>query len=280
VIQRIIEKSIMKLALISFLFILASTTAMAQEKRSRLVIETDSGNMVIELFNETPAHRDNFLKLAKQGFYTGTSFHRVIENFMIQGGDPNSKEGAEGAPGSGGPGYTIPAEIHPELFHHKGALSAARKGDNVNPNRESSGSQFYIVQGKKTNPTELKKFEERLNFDRKNAISREFFAEPENAEYVNRIKTAQSEGNQDEIKAVMDEVSPLMGARFEDKAFTYTEEQIETYNTIGGTPFLDMQYTVFGQVVDGLDVIDKLASVKKNGESPVVAHRMTIKVIE
>jgi len=280
VIQRIKEKSTMKLALISPLFILVSFTSIAQEKRARLVIEADSGNMVIELFNETPAHRDNFLKLAKEGFYDGTSFHRVIENFMIQGGDPNSKEGAEGAPGSGGPGYTIPAEIHPEFCHHKGALSAARKGDNVNPKRESSGSQFYIVQGKKTNPTELKKFEERCNYDRKNAISREFFSEPENAEYVKRIKTAQTEGNQEEIKAVMDEVSPLIDARFEERTFSYTEEQIETYNTIGGTPFLDMQYTVFGQVVEGMDVIDKLASIKKNGESPVVPHRMTVKVIE
>ena len=270
----------MKVSLISFLLILVSTAVIAQESLVRLVIETDSGNMVVELFNETPAHRDNFLKLAKEGFYDGTSFHRVIKNFMIQGGDPNSKEGAEGAPGSGGPEYTIPAEIRPELFHQKGALSAARKGDNVNPKRESSGSQFYIVQGKKTNPTELKKIEERSNFDQKNAISRAFFSEPENEEYVARIKAAQADGNQDEIKAVMDEVSPLIDSRFEGRSFSYTEEQIEIYNTLGGTPFLDLQYTVFGQVIEGLDVIDKLAAIKTNGESPVAPHRMTVKVIE
>ena len=279
-IHRLKEKPTMKLTLISSLFILVSLSSFAQEKRSRLIIETDSGNMVVELFNETPAHRDNFITLAKKGFYDGTSFHRVIENFMIQGGDPNSKEGAEGAPGGGGPGYTIPTEIHPELFHQKGALSAARKGDNVNPERESSGSQFYIVQGKKTSPTELKKFEDRLNFDHKNAISREFFSEPENAEYVTRIKTAQEEGNQDDIKAVMEEVSPLIDARFEKQEFSYSPEQIETYSSFGGTPFLDKQYTVFGQVVEGIDVIDKLASIKKNGESPVIPHRMTIKVVE
>lgn len=270
----------MKITLISSILLVVSQLSMSQENRTRVVIETDSGNMVIELYNETPAHRDNFIKLTKEGFYNGTSFHRVIENFMIQGGDPNTKEGAEGAAGSGGPGYTIPAEILPQFCHQKGALSAARKGDNVNPNRESSGSQFYIVQGKKTNPTELKKFEERCNFDHKNAISKLFFSEPENADYVTRIREAQASGNQDEIKAVMDEVSPLIDARFENKTFSYTEAQIELYNSVGGTPFLDLQYTVFGQVVEGLDVIDKLASIKKIGESPVVPHRMTVKVVE
>ena len=122
-----------------------------KQKQSNLVlIETNLGNIKVKLYNQTPLHLDNFLKLAKEGFYNGTLFHRVIKDFMIQGGDPDSKTAKPGVGlGEGDPGYTIPSEIHPELFHKKGALAAARNGDRVNPDKRSSGSQFYIVQGKK-----------------------------------------------------------------------------------------------------------------------------------
>ncbi|MCF8366182.1 MAG: peptidylprolyl isomerase [Bacteroidales bacterium] len=193
----------------------------------KAIISTKFGDMTILLYDETPKHRDNFIKLIKDGFYDGTLFHRVIRDFMIQGGDPDSKNAAPGQRlGSGGPGYTIEAEFNPEFIHKKGALSAARMGDQVNPKKESSGSQFYIVQGKKATADEL-----------------------------NRM-------------------APRTGA-------IYTTDQIKTYQTIGGTPFLDNQYTVFGEVIEGLDVIDQIAAVKTQpGDRPVEDVKMTIKLIE
>ena len=152
---------------------------------------------------------ENFIKLVKSGFYDGLLFHRVIEGFMIQGGDPDSKDAPAGKHlGAGGPGYTLPAEILPKYFHKKGALAAARLGDQGNPMRRSSGSQFYIVQGKVVPESELKAY-----------------------------------------------------SRY---GFVFSDEQIKTYSTIGGTPTLDAQYTVFGEVVEGLDVIDKIAKVEKD----------------
>ncbi len=177
------------------------------EKRTKVKIETSMGTIVVELYNETPKHRDNFIKLVQKGFYDGTLFHRVIREFMLQGGDPDSKNAKKGAIlGNGGPGYTIPAEFKPHLFHKKGALAAARLGDDINPKKESSGSQFYIVQGRKFTVDQLKMYEVRL-------------------------KTK------------------------------FSEEQIKAYTTLGGAPHLDGSYTVFGQVVNGLDVVDKIASV-------------------
>ena len=131
---------------------------------TKVKINTTEGEIIVRLYDETPKHRDNFIKLAKEGYYDGTLFHRVIKDFMIQGGDPNSKDAPAGKMlGTGGPGYTVPAEfVYPQLFHKRGALSAARQGDEVNPNRESSGSQFYIVWGKVYKPQELKQMERQL----------------------------------------------------------------------------------------------------------------------
>ncbi len=192
----------------------------------KVKLSTKFGDMTILLYDETPQHRDNFLKLVREGFYNGTLFHRVIRDFMIQGGDPESKGAAPNKRlGSGGPGYTIPAEFNPAFIHKKGALSAARQGDQVNPQRSSSGSQFYIVQGSKTPPDAL------------------------------------------------NNVAQQSGA-------SYTPEQIEIYNNIGGTPFLDTQYTVFGEVVSGLDVIDKIAAVPTApGDRPVDDVSMTLTII-
>jgi peptidyl-prolyl cis-trans isomerase B (cyclophilin B) len=170
-------------------------------------IETSHGDMVVKLYNETPKHRDNFVKLVQEGVYNDLLFHRVIKEFMIQGGDPNSRYAKPGQMlGEGGLGYTIPAEFVPSLFHKKGALAAARQGDQVNPKKESSACQFYIVQGNKWNADRLKMVEQRMG-----------------------------------------------------KSFT--KEQAEVYATLGGTPFLDGDYTVFGEVVEGLEVVDKIAAV-------------------
>lgn len=197
------------------------------DKETIVEISTDFGTMKFKLYNETPQHRDNFIKLAKEGFYNGTLFHRVIKDFMIQGGDPQSRNAAPDVMlGNGGPGYTIPAEFNSKLIHKKGALAAARLGDQVNPQKASSGSQFYIVQGKPLTAAELN----------------------------------------------------MMAAR---KKITYTTEQIKTYETEGGTPFLDMDYTVFGEMISGMDVLEKIAAVATNPQNrPLQDVKMTVKVIE
>jgi len=199
-----------------------STTTASKDPIVQLT--TDYGTMKIKLYNETPQHRDNFLKLVKEGFYNGTLFHRIINGFMIQGGDPNSKNAAPGDMlGSGDIGYTVPAEFNPALFHKKGALCAART---ENPAKASSGCQLYIVQGKKYTDIDLDQMEAR-------------------------------------------------------SGIKYTAEQRNVYKTIGGTPMLDMGYTVYGEVISGLDVIDKIAAVQtKPGDRPVADVKMTIKVIQ
>ncbi len=201
--------------------------AKSSDKETIVEISTDFGTMKFKLYNETPQHRDNFIKLANEGFYNGTLFHRVIKDFMIQGGDPQSRNAAPDVMlGNGGPGYTIPAEFNSKLIHKKGALAAARLGDQVNPEKASSGSQFYIVEGKPMTAAELN----------------------------------------------------MMAAR---KKITYTPEQIKTYETEGGTPFLDMDYTVFGEMISGMDVLEKIAAVATNPQNrPLQDVKMTVKVIE
>lgn len=185
-------------------------------------IETRFGTMTIGLYDATPQHRDNFRKLVEEGFYDGTTFHRVIAGFMAQGGDPNSKDDDPMNDGSGGPGYTIPAEFNPDYFHKKGALAAARQGDQVNPMRASSGSQFYIVHGQVTDSTTLSQMEAQMQAT--------------------------------------------------DSTFAFSAEAIEAYGTVGGTPFLDSQYTVFGEVVEGLDVLDSLATTPTARSSGQQVH--------
>jgi len=198
-----------------------------EEKVKKILITTKFGEIKIKLYNETPKHRDNMIKLVSEKFYDGTLFHRVIKNFMIQGGDPDSKNAPAGKLlGNGGTGYTIPAEFNSKFFHKKGALAAARMGDNVNPTKASSGSQFYIVQGQ--------------IFTKDQLLSMEM----------------------------------SLGKKF-------TPQQIEAYTTIGGAPHLDGEYTVFGEVYEGLDIIDKIASVKTDKyDRPIEDISMTIKIIE
>ncbi len=190
-------------------------------------IETDSGIMVAKLFNETPLHRDNFVKLVTENFYDSLLFHRVIKNFMIQGGDPDSKNAQPGAMvGEGGLPYTITPEFDSSLFHKKGALAMAREGDDVNPKKASSSTQFYIVEGKPVTDKEMDKMETRFKIKI-----------PENHRAV--------------------------------------------YQTIGGTPFLDMNYTVFGEVISGLEVIDKIANAAKDGnDRPLKDVRMKITLLK
>lgn len=187
-------------------------TAQAQEKETKVLIKTNQGDITVKLYNDTPKHRDNFIKLVNEGWYNGSPFHRVINEFMIQGG--------QSPKGQADPGYTIPAEIKPNHYHFKGALAAARLGDQVNPKKNSSGSQFYIVQGKVYPPQMLEKF-------------RDYYGK------------------------------------------TFTKEMVDVYSTIGGTPHLDGDYTVFGEVVEGLDIVDKIAAVK-TGRMDVPVEPVTI----
>ncbi len=206
----------MKKIVLSFVCLFAITTSYCQtdsvvkkrDRKKNILLQTSMGEIVIRLFDETPLHRDNFIRLVKTGYYDSVLFHRVIQNFMIQSGDPNSKNAEKGIPlGSGGPVKTIPAEFVPELFHKKGMVAAARTGDNVNPQKASSGSQFYIVQGRQFTDAELDSVERVRLFGRKLPLAH---------------------------RAI--------------------------YKTIGGTPQLDQNYTVFGEVVSGIEIVDSIAA--------------------
>lgn len=225
-----------------------------------LDIKTSEGDIKIRLYDDTPRHRDNFLKLAKEGFYDGVLFHRVIDGFMVQAGDPNSKTAPQGAMlGSGDPGYTIPAEIvYPKHYHKYGALAAARTGDNMNPMRESSGSQFYIVTGKKYNEPTLARMQEM-------AIQKELQSyfmnlQRENADTIRALRLAKDSVGlenlrQELIRKTEENVHPQ----------GMTEDQLRDYTTIGGTPHLDNQYTVFGEVLEGMDVVEKIQKAATDG---------------
>ena len=237
------------------------------EKATKVKIKTSHGDLVITLYNETPKHKENFIKLVNESFYDNTLFHRVIKDFMIQGGDPNSKGAAAGiALGEGGPGYTIEAEIKSSLYHKKGALCAARQGDNVNPEKRSSGSQFYVVTGKAYQKEELEQMEVQQNRQKENGLMQAFIQAPENAAYMARLQEAQKIGSdpskreeaQDAIKVLTEEIKPLALAGF--IPFKFADEQLKDYTTNGGTPFLDNAYTVFGEVIKGMEVINKIGT--------------------
>lgn len=193
-------------------------TTQAQEKETLVLIKTTKGNITVKLYNDTPLHRDNFIKLINEGWYNNSPFHRVINNFMIQGGHNED--------GSVDPGYTIPAEFRANHIHKKGALAAARQGDQVNPKKASSGCQFYIVQGQVLTEAHIEMYKQRYGL-------------------------------------------------------TFTQEQVEAYTTVGGTPHLDGEYTVFGEVVEGLEVIDAIAKVKTGYmDVPVEPVTMTIEILK
>ena len=230
------------------------------EKETVLKIETSMGDIKVKLYNETPKHRDNFIKQAKDGTYNGTLFHRVIKDFMVQAGDPESKTAPKGKMlGSGDVGYTVPAEfVYPKYFHKKGALSAARQGDEVNPKKESSGCQFYIVTGKVFNDSTLLNMEQQKN---QNKVTEAFNALAQ--KHMKEIYKMRKANDQDGLYALQDTLfiqAEAEAAKQPD--FHFTPEQIKAYTTVGGTPHLDGEYTVFGEVVEGMDIVDKIQQVK------------------
>ncbi len=225
---------------------------------TKVKIQTSLGDITVRLYDETPLHRDNFIKLAKEGYYEGTLFHRVIKNFMIQGGDPNSKDAPAGMMlGTGGPGYTIPAEILPQYFHKRGTLAAARQGDEVNPKRESSGSQFYITWGQVYNEGQMKQMEKQLQMQAEQMTFNTLVAE-HRKEIMEMRKNRDQEGLMELQNDLIAQTKALMAG----KKTGLTPEQVEAYTTVGGTPHLDGQYTVFGEVEEGLDVVGKIQETK------------------
>jgi len=222
---------------------------------TKIVIVTEFGDIELQLYDDTPQHRDNFIKLAKEGFYDGTLFHRVIKDFMIQGGDPDSKDAKPNAfLGSGGPGYTVPAEFVSEKIHKCGALAAARQGDNINPMKASSGSQFYIVHGKIFTEEQLEQVELQFAVSNARQMYFQYLKEEEDAMQKAGLKvdpdSAQSRANR------------RAAGYLRENPYRMPEEHRQVYKTIGGTPHLDGEYTVFGEVIKGMDVIKKIIEME------------------
>ena len=234
---------------------------MENEKRTLVKLETTMGNITVALYNETPKHRDNFIKLVKEGVYDSTLFHRVIKQFMIQAGDPDSKNASDTAMlGSGDVGYTIPAEFKPKFFHKKGVLAAARQGDDVNPEKASSGCQFYIVTGRKFTEPQLLGMENKINEQREEALF-DSLARQHMKEIYKMRKAGDNAGLlelQDTLEAQARELAD------KEEKFRFTPEQIKAYSTIGGAPHLDGSYTVFGEVTEGMEVVDNIEIAKTN----------------
>lgn len=258
-------------------------TAVSQSfSKETILISTPHGNLKIKLFNETPQHRDNFIKLVKEHFYDSLLFHRVIEEFMIQGGDPDSKHAdIFKVLGDGDLTYTIPAEIRPELFHKKGMLCAARNSDDVNPTKASSACQFYIVQGKARTEEDLKAFERRINKSLITKLKDSILSAPEHSVLQQKMKDFKATKNNDSLLVYSKQLNELTDKAYEKAPhYTFPEAHKAVYKTLGGTPHLDTNYTVFGEVVEGLDVIDKIAAAKTGkNDRPLIDLRMTITII-
>ncbi|HUX96019.1 MAG TPA: peptidylprolyl isomerase [Bacteroidales bacterium] len=253
--------------ILTLIFLLSACYSTGSTDTVFVLIKTNVGDIKVKLYNETPLHRDNFLKLVNTGFYEGISFHRVINEFMIQAGDPLTKSNSETISDSL-KNYTIPAEFDPSLFHKKGALAAARQGNEINPYMRSSGTQFYLVQGKKYTDNELNNAEIRINSLIKqgkfNILVRE------TADSLRSVSSSASDAEIQEIAS-----RKMFNYLTITPDFKYTPEQRIVYTTIGGTPRLDGSYTLFGEVVEGLDVVDRIAA-EKTDQSDKPLNNITI----
>lgn len=270
------------LVLIGFAFLAIGLFSFGKKKEKvRFVkVETVYGNMKFRLYNETPKHRDNFIKLTEEDFFDSLLFHRVIKDFMIQGGDPDSKGAEQGARlGNGGPGYDIDAEFVPELYHKKGVLAAAREGDAQNPLKRSSGSQFYIVQGRVFDSAQIMTMQEnRIEKYRKQEL-KDYFNLPENKELLKEYKKAQRQNDNATGKILLDSADVVISPKLEK--YEYTPEQIQAYTTVGGTPHLGFEYTVFGEMIEGFDVLDSISNVQTDRfDRPMEDVIMSIKLVK
>ncbi len=243
------------------------TTTMTEQTNDtasvRVAVKTTAGDFTVLLYGDTPKHRDNFVRLAKDGYYDSTLFHRVIKEFMIQAGDPDSRTAAPGQMlGAGGSDYKIDAEIvYPRHFHKRGALAAARQGDQVNPMKQSSGSQFYIVTGRKVGESEIGQLAAGLRNKRLQSIFNRLAME-----HRSEIIAMQQRGDRAGLQALQDSLIKQTEAEAAGaEAPVITDEMREAYTTVGGAPHLDGDYTVFGEVVDGMDTIDRIEKAQTDG---------------
>ena len=251
----------------------------ATEKDYLVTFQTRYGNMKAILYDATPQHKENFIKLAQSGAYDSTTFHRVIRDFMIQGGDVSARAKQKGEEPTE---YTVPAEFNDSLIHVKGAIAAARQADQVNPKKESSGTQFYIVQGRKYTEEELEAMMLNRSMQQQQDQFRRLLAKPEYASLRQEVLQLQQQGNYAAIQEKIEESKPLFEKEFGPQPdYTLSEQQRQAYTTVGGAPHLDRDYTVFGQVVDGLPVIDSIANVVTGAANrPVDDVYVTVKVEE
>ncbi len=268
----------MKKQILLAVLLCCSLAGCSQKKDHVVTIKTKFGDMVAILYDETPKHKENFIKLIKEHYYDSLLFHRIMEGFMIQGGDPDSKKAKPGQRlGNGGPGYNIEAEINPKFYHEKGALAAARLGDQMNPTKASSGSQFYIVQGKKFSENEIKTDQQKFTM-----ALQQFFQKPENKPYYDSIGKLYQARDIKGYEAYIFSLKPIVENQLGTKVDKdVSPEIIQAYTTVGGAPNLDGQYTVFGKVIKGLDVVDKIATQPRDmNDRPTDDIRMTITVEE
>lgn len=266
------------------LFLLSPVLKSQTLSKETVELSTSYGKMKIKLYEETPLHKANFLKLVKQGFYDSLLFHRVIDHFMIQGGDPDSKTVNDTAMlGNADVGYWIPAEINQKIWHKKGRLCAAREGDDVNPSKESSGCQFYLVMGKVHDSVSLQKAEMRVN---KALISKINYttafggkSEALKALYTRLLYQNKEDSLQFHVKQLTDPVS--IAEYKKAKKYSFSKAQKKDYFSVGGTPHLDNNYTVFGEVIEGIEIIDKIAAVKTDKrDRPLSNIRMSMRIID
>ena len=233
-----------------------------QATETRVLMHTNKGDIKLKLYNDTPLHRDNFIKLVKEGQYNGLLFHRVIKDFMIQGGDVTSKDAPMNKQlGAGDLGYTVPAEFrYPKYFHKKGALAAPRQPDDVNPQKKSDMSQFFIVQGKVYRETELDTLERTANYPARQKALKEFYA-PVRAE-LNMIKMSNKREYQKRLRMINAQIDSVIQAT--PGHLLFTDEQRKAYTTVGGCHHLDGTYTIFGELTEGFDVLDQIATQPKD----------------
>ncbi|MCE3228526.1 MAG: peptidylprolyl isomerase [Bacteroidetes bacterium] len=251
--------------------------------KETIIIETSFGKMKLKLYEETPYHKANFLKLVREGTLDSLLFHRIINNFMIQGGDPLSKKAKAGdSLGHGDLGYTLPAEFKEGIIHKKGALAAARESDNINPKFESSASQFYIVMGKKRSMEDLKKYEDRINTTHYTNCARAFMKSDKGSALKQKYNRLKNENKSDSAAMINTEIeASIKTIHLQTPEYKFNQKQIDTYTSIGGTPHLDGTYTVFGEVIEGLTIIDKIAAVKTDKrDRPLEDIRMKITITE
>ncbi len=266
-------KKIVLLSVVISMFIVSCQFDSSKKKTKDQLykIETEYGNMIFKLYDATPLHKENFIKLIEQGYFDDLLFHRVIDGFMIQGGDPNSRNAEEGIMlGNGGPGYTIPAEFDDTIFHKRGVIAAARKGDDENPEMRSAGSQFYIVHGKVFTDEDIEKVEDRINASKLEKLTSKYIEEAKNEAY--------NTGGIIDYQIILPEARKKAEEEFKSEGyFKIPENKLKVYQTLGGTPHLDNAYTVFGEVIEGLEVIDKIALAQTDErDRPVKDIKMKI----